>query len=166
MSKERPKKYNSKPKIKSPELEVMEGKYVIVGYEAEDDFETINTILIYKIVNGQAKAIFDVDDFPEYQQVYDPGLIDLISKKIKELQITEVYQLDNLHNENFQRVDSSNFFGIELGSGDTGKLNDKDEVEDWWEVSPWIVSDEVLRALSASGVKIKTYDVINKKILG
>lgn len=165
MSEKSPKKDRSKPRSKSLEQGVMEGKYVIVGYEAEDEFESINTILIYKIVNGKAEPIFGVNNFPEYQNISDPTLIDLILKKIKDLGITEVYQLTNLQDENYQFLDKSNFFEIELGSGDTGKVNEKDEVEDWWEISPWIKSDDVLSDLRNNEVEIKSFDVKKQTIV-
>jgi hypothetical protein len=173
-----PKK--DEPIVKSLEKSPLEGQFVAVGYESVTGDEEINTILIYKIVNGKAINVFGVFEFPDYDGGYldDSTLSEYVLKVIKEREIKTLYFLHNTTDKNWKKLPKEKTFGIEFGySTVSTKIVGEDDEEfngeagteydsEWCEVSnfPPVSMDHFLSDLEINGkIKLKYFDVQTQK---
>ena len=139
----------TKPENKESGETLLEGKYVAVSYQSSEEFEYINTLLIYKIVKGKATRVFGVLDFPGYQSTgeLEANLFKEILDCIKDEGIEELYFL----------TEWENTFGIEFKNEQIG--------ETLYEIHPTPGTGDIQNLLEKEEVIFKYYDPVKDKTL-
>ncbi len=136
-------------------LHPLEGKIVILKYIECDHSDEGEACLVFKVVHGKAETLFGVLNLPD--GCYWPDSAQRSLDVIKKQGVTEVY---------CPQFGNRNFLGQDLGFGVISEdLNERGEVECWFEISSFYATGDMVSLLKEYGIKIFYVDTDTFKIV-
>lgn len=127
-----------------------EGKIVILSYTECDQDNEDTACLVYKVEKGKLRPLLGVLNLPDglcfHRSDYDQYEVAL--EVIRKTGCSEVYTLEYTNHE-------KPFFGQELGFTALSEgLNDRGEIEEWFELGAFMYNWEMIRLIENCQIKV------------